>query len=75
MIVMNRLFTSNRLAVLSELFTNLAAGWYGTIFIYPGFVGSKHFSEVLPLLTVNIVSGTLSLLLAFRLKEESQSHD
>ena len=72
---MHRLFTVYRLEVLSELFTNLAAGWFGTIFIYPGVIGDKPVSEVLALLTVNIVSGTLSLILAFRLKEESKIHD
>lgn len=63
------MLSKSRLEILSDLFTNLSAGWFGTIVIFPNLF---HFSNVVELilsLTLNFSLGILSLLLAFYFKE------
>ena len=60
-----------QLEVLSDLFTNLSAGWFGTILIFPGIFRSDDPITMLRILLVNIAFGILSLQIAFRLKEQS----
>ena len=55
---------------LAELFTNLAAGWFGVIFITPGFTGTNTLSEFFLLLSRNLPLAILSLIVATRIREE-----
>ena len=66
---MNFQLTAKRIEVFSELFTNLAAGFFGSLVIFPGIFGIKNISDLLPLLIINLPSGILALLVALRLKE------
>jgi len=54
--------------VLSDLFVNLSAGWFGAAFIIPVF-SDKPISVNLGILTTDIVLGIVFLILAFRLKK------
>ncbi|KKU29373.1 MAG: hypothetical protein UX80_C0002G0009 [Candidatus Amesbacteria bacterium GW2011_GWA2_47_11b] len=57
--------------ILSDLFVNLAAGWFGAVFIVSNF-----FQLGLPanwlVLTIDIVLGILSLVLALRLRKNAR---
>ncbi|MBI5356437.1 hypothetical protein HZB78_02390 [Candidatus Collierbacteria bacterium] len=54
--------------VLSGLFINLGAGWFGVVFIAPGIVGqSLLFSSIV--LTKNILLGTLCLVIAKKMED------
>ncbi len=55
--------------VLGELFTNLAAGFFGSLLIFPGVLGIHTIADIAALLLINLPSGILCLLIAFRLKE------
>ena len=57
------LFTPTRLNILSQLFTNLAAGWFGVVLIIPGVTKLETLDDFL-WLTKNILLGILSLLVA-----------
>lgn len=65
---MNVIWEKDTLLVLSGLFTNLSAGWLGTIIIVP------IFSEAsLPeLLTVNLPSAIVALVLAILLARKAR---
>lgn len=63
-----------KIEIISDLFTNLAAGWYGSIIIFPGIFQIKTLSEILNLLFISITFGTLSLCIAFYFKEH-KIHD
>jgi len=63
------LFTPNRLSILSQLFTNLAAGWFGVVLIIPGVAKLESFDDFL-WLTKNLLFGILSLLVAMTLSEK-----
>lgn len=68
---MSRLFTKARQRVLSGLFTNLAAGWMGAIFIFPNFNDLLKTSNQL-LLIVDIISAIVSLIIAFWFEERAK---
>ncbi|MEK7090937.1 MAG: hypothetical protein AAB887_00335 [Patescibacteria group bacterium] len=57
--------------VLSDLFVNLAAGWFGAVFIVPNFSQLGLPANWL-VLTIDIVLGILSLVLALRLKKNAK---
>jgi len=57
--------------VLGDLFTNLSAGWFGSILIFPGIYRSDDPATLLRILLINVAFGILSLQIAFRLKEQS----
>ncbi len=69
---MYNLFTIDRLEILSELFTDMAAGWFGTILIYPGIWINRPFTENILVLLLNFLCGIFSLVIAFRLRKESK---
>jgi len=54
---------------LSQLFINLAAGWFGVVFIIPGITQLNSFADFL-WLTRNILFGILSLLIAIIITKE-----
>lgn len=51
------------LSIISELFVNLSAGWFGAAFILPA-VSENIFTVDPKLLTADIILGILSLILA-----------
>ena len=59
------------LIVLSELFVNLAAGWFGAVFIVPNFSGLKLPFNLF-VLTMDILLGIFSLVVAFKLRKLSK---
>jgi len=54
-------------SILSDLFVNLSAGWFGAVLIVPNFTKETGYRR-LWMLTANGVLGILSLLLAFKLR-------
>ena len=55
--------------ILSDLFINLAAGWFGAVFIVP--LQSKRFRQLdWLILTVNLSLGILALIAAFELRRQ-----
>lgn len=63
-------FTPTRRSILSQLFTNLAAGWFGVVLIIPG-VTQLAMLEDWFWLTKNVLFGILALIIAeVLLKEE-----
>ena len=52
------------LRILSAVFTDLGAGWFAFILIGQTYGNIHSQSELLLFLTVNIIDGTLSLVLA-----------
>jgi len=65
------LFTPTRLNILSQLFANLAAGWFGVVLIIPGITKLETFSDFL-WLTKNVLLGILSLLVAMILSQKGE---
>jgi len=57
--------------ILSDLFVNLAAGWFGLVLIETQLSPVTDISSVF-FLTFKTLLGILSLILAKRLKEESK---
>lgn len=56
--------------VVSELFVNLSAGWFGAAFIAPNFSHRKAPLKYF-LLTLDFILGILFLLIAFQLRRIS----
>jgi hypothetical protein len=56
------------LKVLSGLFVNLGAGWFGVVFIAPGIVGQSFLLSSV-VLTKNLLLGTLCLVMAKKMEE------
>ncbi len=54
--------------VLADLLINLSAGWFGAVVIVPNFSG-LWWPYNLVVLTGDVLSGTLSLVIAFRLRK------
>ncbi len=59
------------LSVLSGLFTDLCAAWFGLIFVGKAFANFRSFDEFMQFLTINFVSGMVSLLLAIVLAKRA----
>ncbi|KKS73528.1 hypothetical protein A2781_00475 [Candidatus Gottesmanbacteria bacterium RIFCSPHIGHO2_01_FULL_42_27] len=62
----------SRLEIFADLFTNLAAGWFGAIVIFPNLFHFNNISELVLSLTLNFSLGLLSLLLAFYFKDKKE---
>ncbi|MBI5356446.1 hypothetical protein HZB78_02435 [Candidatus Collierbacteria bacterium] len=56
------------LKVLSGLFVDLAAGWFGVVFIAPGIV-SQSLILTSAILTKNFLLGTLCLVIAKKMED------
>jgi len=61
--------TKAKREILSDFFTNIAAGFIGSVFIFPGIFGIQSIADVIALLFINIPSGILALVIAFYIKE------
>ena len=59
------------LAVLSELFVNLAAFWFGVAFLGSNLSG-LHWPFNIVVLTVDLVFGIVCLVIAFRFRKRSK---
>ena len=57
--------------IISELFVNLAAGWFGVVFIQPYLESIRTPEDILWLL-FKTLSGIISLFIAKYLREKSQ---
>ena len=66
-----KIFTRSRLTVLSGLFTNLSAGWIGAILIFQNFSDLAVLDNKI-ILTTDIITAIVCLLIAFWLEEKSQ---
>lgn len=53
--------------IISDLFVNLSAGWYGASLIIPTFTESLNFN--FGILILNVSFGTVSLLVAYQLRK------
>jgi len=54
--------------LLSDLFVNLSAGWFGAVFIIPAFTRNSLAID-LPVLTADLVLGILCLVFSYQLKK------
>jgi len=52
------------LSVLSDLFINLAAGWFGAVLIVPNFIKTKS-SKNIAVLTADLIFGILCLVIGY----------
>lgn len=66
---MQSFFTAPRLRVLSALFTNLAAGWLGTIAILPIVVDFSSPGGKIPLL-FNALAAIVSVSISFAIEKK-----
>ncbi|OGG15432.1 hypothetical protein A2875_02375 [Candidatus Gottesmanbacteria bacterium RIFCSPHIGHO2_01_FULL_46_14] len=58
------------LTLLSELFVNLAAGWFGAAIVLPASI--KSFRKLnLWVLTTNVIFAIVSLWVAFQLRKQT----
>lgn len=55
--------------VLADIFSNLAAGFFASILVFPGIFGIQTIYDFLALLLINLTSGILCLNIAFKLKK------
>ena len=63
------MYSKSRLGILSDLFTNLAAGWFGSIIVFPNLFQFSGLFELLLSLTLNFLLGILSLVISIYFKE------
>lgn len=59
------------LEILSDLFTSLAAGWFATVLIFPGYIGFPDTVLKFMILTANFCLSIVSIYISFKLKEKS----
>lgn len=55
------------LAVLSDLFINLSAGWFGVVVIVPNFTKEKGIKKFL-ILTIDIAFAIVCLVISYLLR-------
>ena len=58
------------LEILADFLTNMAAGWFATVLIFPGIWNQFELSQVLFQLFFNLLSGIMALVIAIWLKRE-----
>lgn len=56
--------------VVSEIFTNLAAGWFGLVLITPAAIPALSFSDLTGKITLSLVYGLGCALIAIELSKE-----
>jgi len=66
-----RPLSPRKIEVLSEIFANLSAGYFGVILFSPGLFGLPSFLSLIKILTLNLPLGILSMYIAMYLKEKS----
>lgn len=65
--------TPQKIEILSDLFTNFSAGFFGTLLILPGFIGIRTTTDIFVLLFINIPCGILALLISPYFKEHQNA--
>jgi len=60
------------LEVVTSIFVNLTSGWFGVVFVSPGFLGGFSIDRYLKLLTTNLVFGIFGLIISLFLTERSK---
>ena len=67
-------FTATQLAIFSEVFVGLTSGWFGSAVILPGIWQSVKLTlgQIFILLSIQILFGIVSLLIAIYLREEAK---
>lgn len=68
---MRKLFTSDILNIFSQLFVNLAAGWFGVVLIIPGITRLDSSRDILWLLK-NLLFGILAVWVSIILHRKSK---
>jgi hypothetical protein len=66
---MNISLTNGFLKVSAGVLTNLAAGWFGAVLIFPQFIEFRSPGEALVVLTYSMCFGILSMLAASRIED------
>ncbi len=59
--------------LLSELFVNLSAGWFGAAFVVPA-ITEQPLSWDLSVLTIDVCLGMLFLVFAFQFRKAGKYH-
>lgn len=67
---MKRLVTPTNLQVFSQVFSNLAAGWFGVVVILPGITRLASLNDIFWLIK-NILFGIVALWLALILAKKA----
>lgn len=62
-------FTIGQLKVIAGVLTNLAAGWFGSVLIFPSLFEIKIPSTFVFVLTYSLGFGILSMLAAARIED------
>lgn len=68
---MKEFFTPIRFSILSQLFVNLSAGWFGVVLIIPGVARLDRLGDI-AWLTKNVLLGILALVVSLKLAEKGQ---
>lgn len=63
------------LEVVTSIFINLTSGWFGIVFVSPGFLGGFSIERYLKLLTTNLLFGIFGLLISIFLTERSKYYE
>lgn len=61
--------SGRQIEVFGDVFTNLAAGFFGSLIIFPGIFGIGGIEDLTGLLLINLPSGILALLIALKLRD------
>ncbi len=65
------ILSTARIMIFSEFFTDLAAGWFGALFIFPSSWLSQPPDKAIQTLFFNCVLGILALEIAVFLKKKT----
>lgn len=68
---MRRFFAPDILSIFSQLFVNLAAGWFGVVLIIPGITKLENMDDILWLIK-NLLFGILALWVAIILQSKAK---
>jgi len=63
------------LDVITLIFINLTSGWFGLVFVSPGFLGEVSIDGYLKLLTTNLTFGIFGLIISLFLTERSKYYE
>ena len=63
------------LDVITLIFINLTSGWFGLVFVSPGFLGGVSIDGYLKLLTTNLAFGIFGLIISLFLTERSKYYE
>jgi len=63
------------LDVITLIFINLTSGWFGLVFVSPGFLGKVSIDAYLKLLTTNLAFGIFGLIISLFLTERNKYYE